>query len=230
MKSLDPDTLKANLIETQRRIELACEKSRRSPDEVKLVAVTKTIPAAIIRDAFISGICDFGENRVQEAQAKVEELAEFRPHITWHMVGHLQSNKTRLAAELFDIIHSVDSVKLARLLSRQVIRPLAVLIQVNVSEEETKNGFAIEEVAAVVEEISKLPNLEIKGLMTIAPPVDDPEDVRPFFRQLRNIRDSLGLEHLSMGMSDDFEVAIEEGATLIRIGRSLFGERRKQCV
>jgi len=230
MKSLDLDTLRANCAEVQRRIETACGKSRRSPGEVKLVAVTKTVSAAIIRDAFGCGISDFGENRVQEAQSKIEDLADIRPHVTWHMVGHVQSNKARLAAALFDIIHSVDSVKLARHLSRHVIRPLAVLLQVNVSEEETKNGFAIEEVDDAVKEINKLPNLEIKGLMTIAPPVDDPEDVRPFFRQLRNIRDSLGLEHLSMGMSDDFEVAIEEGATLVRIGRSLFGERRRQCI
>lgn len=230
MKNLTSDTLRANLTEVQRRIETACEKSHRSPDEVKLIAVTKTIPATIIRTAFECGIHDFGENRVQEARPKIEDLADLRQGITWHMVGHVQSNKARLAATLFDIIHSVDSIKLARLLSRQIVKPLDLLLEVHVADEETKSGFETGDIARAFKEINKLPDLKIKGLMTVAPLVADPEDVRPFFRELRIIRDKLGLEHLSMGMSDDFEIAIEEGATIIRIGRALFGERRRQCV
>jgi pyridoxal phosphate enzyme (YggS family) len=230
MNNLTPAKLRTNITALQRRIEIACEKSHRSPDEVKLVAVTKTMPAAIIRDILDCGIRDFAENRVQEAQQKMEDLADLKPFIIWHMVGHVQSNKARLAVTLFDIIHSVDSVKLARLLSRQTTKTLDLLLEVNVAEEETKSGFETGEIARAVKEISRLTDLNIKGLMTVAPLVDDPEDSRPFFRQLRNIRDILGLEHLSMGMSDDFEIAIEEGATIIRIGRALFGERRRQCV
>ena len=225
---LPMDTIQANLQELHRRIHRACERSRRSPGDVRLVAVTKGQPAATIRAAFDCGIRDFGENRVQEAQEKLKELADLRPHITWHMVGHIQTNKAKLAAHLFDIIHSVDSVKLAQVLHRQAPETLPVLIQVNVSREDTKNGFEVEEVASAIAEIGKLPNLEITGLMTIAPIADDPEDVRPVFRQLREMRDSLGLEHLSMGMTNDFEVAIEEGATMIRIGRAIFTGRRKQ--
>ena len=220
-------SIQANLQELQQRIDRACERSHRSPGDVRLVAITKGAPATKIRAVFDCGIRDFGENRVQEAQERIEELADLRNQVTWHMVGHVQSNKAKLAARLFDIIHSVDSVKLAQVLHRQAPETLPILIQVNVSREETKNGFEIEEVASAVKEIRKLPNLEIKGLMTIAPIADDPEDVRPVFRQLRQMRDSLGLEHLSMGMTDDFEVAIEEGATMVRIGRAIFTERRK---
>ncbi len=220
--------IQANLEELHRRINQACERSHRSPGDVRLVAVTKGQPTTAIRAAFDCGIRDFGENRVQEAQPKIEELADLRPQITWHMVGHVQSNKAKLAAHLFDIIHSVDSVKLAQVLHRQAPETLPILIQVNVSREDTKNGFEVAEVASAVTEIAKLTNLEIKGLITIAPIAADPEDVRPVFRQLRQTRDSLGLEHLSMGMTDDFEVAIEEGATMIRIGRAIFTGRRKQ--
>ena len=220
------DVIRANLEELQRRINRACERSHRSPADVRLVAVTKGQPAATIRAAFDCGIRDFGENRVQEAQEKIAELANLRSQLAWHMVGHIQGNKGKLAARLFDIIHSVDSVKLAQVLNRQAPERLPILIQVNVSEEVTKEGFAVEQLAGAIESISKLSNLEIKGLMTIAPIVDDPEDVRPIFRQLREMRDSLGLEHLSMGMTCDFEVAIEEGATMVRIGRAIFRKRR----
>ena len=222
------NVIQANLEELNRRINQACERSHRSPNDVRLVAVTKGQPVATIKAAFDCGIRDFGENRIQEARPKIEQLADLRPHLTWHMVGHIQTNKAKLAARLFDIIHSVDSMKLAQVLHRQATETLPVLIQVNVSREDTKNGFEVEDVASAVTEISKLTNLEIKGLMTIAPITDDPEDVRPMFRQLRQMRDSLGLKHLSMGMTDDFEVAIEEGATMIRTGRAIFTGRRKQ--
>jgi pyridoxal phosphate enzyme (YggS family) len=191
------------------------------------VAITKGFEAQAIRAAFDSGIRDFGENRVQEVEGKIAQLIDLRPAVTWHMVGHLQSNKAKIAVELFDIIHSVDSVNLAGILSRRLDRPLPVLIEVNVSGEATKIGFSLGELVAAVKEIGQLPNLKLMGLMTIAPFMADPEEVRPVFRKLRELRDSFGLEHLSMGMTDDFEVAIEEGSTMLRIGRAIFGERRQ---
>jgi pyridoxal phosphate enzyme (YggS family) len=220
------DTIQANLQEVQRRINSACERSHRVPNDVKLVAVTKSATAMDMRVAFGCGLRDFGENRVQEADGKITELTDLRSQITWHMIGHVQSNKAKLAAGLFDIIHSVDSVKLARLLSKQAMETLPVLIQVNISGEVTKNGFEAEQVEDAVETISRLSNVNVLGLMTIAPIADEPEDVRLIFRELRQMRDCLGLQHLSMGMSEDFEVAIEEGATLVRIGRAIFSKRR----
>jgi pyridoxal phosphate enzyme (YggS family) len=218
--------IEANLREVQGRIARACERSHRSPAEIKLVVVTKEVGVSAIRAAFDCGMRDFGENRVQEAEDKIGQLSDLKPDVTWHMVGHLQSNKAKTAAELFDIIHSVDSIKLAEILSRRLEKTFPVLLQVNVSEEATKSGFAVNEVRAAVEEIRRLPNLKVVGLMTIAPLVADIEAARPVFRKLRELRDSLGLEHLSMGMTDDFEVAIEEGATMVRIGRAIFGDRR----
>jgi pyridoxal phosphate enzyme (YggS family) len=219
--------ISANLRDVQGRIFKACERSHRSPDEIKLVVVTKEVGVSAIRAAFDCGVRDFGENRVQEAEDKIAQLSDLKPDVTWHMVGHLQSNKARTALELFDIIHSVDSVRLAEILSRRVERNFPVLLQVNVPGEATKSGFAVNEVEAVVGEIRRLPNLRVMGLMTIAPLVADTEEVRPVFRKLRELRDFLGLEHLSMGMTDDFEVAVGEGATILRIGRAIFGERRQ---
>jgi pyridoxal phosphate enzyme (YggS family) len=219
--------IEANIREVQRRIAQACERSHRSPGEITLVAITKGVEVPAIRAAFDSGIRDFGENRVQEAEAKIVQLADLKPNVTWHMVGHLQSNKAKSAVELFDIIHSVDSVRLAEILNRRVEKILPVLLEVNVSGEATKGGFSVGETAATIKEIKQLTNLKTIGLMTVAPFVADPENVRPMFRKLRELRDLLGLEHLSMGMTDDFEVAIEEGATMLRIGRAIFGERRQ---
>jgi pyridoxal phosphate enzyme (YggS family) len=219
-------SIEDNIREVRMRIARACEKSYRSSQEVTLVAVTKGVPTATIRDAFDFGVRDFGENRVQEAEDKILQLSDIRQNVTWHMVGHLQSNKARRALDLFDIIHSIDSVRLADILNVRAKRAVPVLLQVNVSGEATKSGFAVGDVAKAVEEIKRLPNLEVVGLMTIAPLVAAPEDARPIFRRLRELRDQLGLKHLSMGMSDDFEVAIEEGATIVRIGRAIFGERR----
>ena len=218
--------IEANVREVHGRIARACERSHRSPAEITLVVVTKEVGISAIRAAFYCGIRDFGENRVQEAEEKIGHLSDIKPDVTWHMVGHLQSNKAKTAGELFDIIHSVDSIKLAEILSRRVERTLPVLLQVNVSREATKGGFAVNEVEAAVEKIRQLPNLKVKGLMTIAPLVADIEEARPVFRKLRELRDYLGLEHLSMGMTDDFEVAVEEGATMLRIGRAIFGDRR----
>ena len=220
------DIMQTNLRELQERINRACERSHRTPDDIKLVAVTKAIDARAIRAAFNCGIADFGENRVQEAEDKIAELTDLKPHVTWHMIGHLQSNKVKMVTGLFDIIHSIDSMRLATMLSHQTQKELPILLQVNVSEEAAKTGLMMNQVTKAVEEISRLPNLKMIGLMTIAPLTDDPEEVRPIFRRLRQLRDCLELKHLSMGMTDDFEVAIEEGATIIRIGRAIFGDRR----
>lgn len=218
--------IEQNIRKLKLRIAMACERARRSPDEVTLVAVTKTIKIPAIEAAFDAGIRNFGENRVQEAKPKIEQLESLGSHLTWHLVGHLQTNKAKTAAEIFDIIHSVDSLRLAEILNDRSRKRLPVLIQVNVSAETSKSGFPLPEVDKAIKQITRLPNIQIEGLMTIAPWVSDAEEVRPVFRQLRQLRDTLGLSHLSMGMSDDFEVAIEEGATLVRIGRLIFGERR----
>ena len=218
-------SIEQNVRNLQSRIARACEQAGRSPDEVTLVAVTKTVDAAAIEAAFDAGVRDFGESRVQEAKPKIEQLHKLKPGITWHMLGHLQTNKAKTAADIFDIIHSVDSLKLAGTLNDCSQKKLPILIQVNVSAEATKGGFMLSEVEEAVKQIGKLANLDIQGLMTIAPWVNNAEEVRPIFRHMRQLRDSLGLKHLSMGMSDDFEVAIEEGATLVRIGRAIFGER-----
>jgi len=218
-------TIEQNVQNLQQCIARACQRAGRSPDEVTLVAVSKTMDTSAIEAAFNAGIKHFGESRVQEAKPKIEQLQRLEPDITWHMVGHLQTNKAKTAADIFDIIHSVDSLKLAETLNSCSPKRLPILIQVNVSAEATKGGFMLSEVPEAVKQIGKLSNLEVQGLMTIAPWVENTEEVRPVFRQLRQLRDALGLKHLSMGMSDDFEVAIEEGATLVRIGRAIFGER-----
>ncbi len=219
-------SIEQNIIELQHRIARACERARRSPDEVTLVAVSKTVDASAIEAAFNAGVRHFGESKVQESKPKIEQLQKLKPGITWHMVGHLQTNKAKTAADIFDIIHSVDSLKLAESLNDCSPKRLPILIQVNISAEATKGGFALPEINEAISQIGRLPNIEIQGLMTIAPWGDNAEQVRPIFRQMRQLRDALGLKHLSMGMSDDFEVAIEEGATLVRIGRAIFGERR----
>ena len=216
-----------NLLKVRMRIAKACERANRQPEEITIVAVTKNVGASAIRQAFACGIRDFGENRIQEAKDKITELSSFETDIIWHMIGHLQSNKARIAANLFDIIHSIDSIRLAEILNSRCQQKLPILLQVNVSEEATKGGLAIGEVASAVREINKLSNLETSGLMTIAPLTSDPEEVRPVFQELRQLKDSLGLKHLSMGMSDDFEIAIEEGATMVRLGRVIFDEQER---
>jgi pyridoxal phosphate enzyme (YggS family) len=223
------DQIESNLHHIQERINNACRHSHRSAEEITLVAVTKTVDVPSIKTAFDLGLRHFGENRIQEAVSKIELLSHEKPAIAWHMIGHLQTNKARQAVALFDIIESIDSAKLADILNKQATKRMPILIQVNIAGENTKSGFSPNEIEKAMEEISGLPNMEIKGLMTIAPLVDNPEDVRYVFKKLRVLRDRLGLEHLSMGMTDDFEVAIEEGATIIRIGRAIFGERRISC-
>ena len=215
--------IEANLQELEKRIARACDRAGRSPEAVTIVAVTKTVAPAAIKAASDAGLRHFGENRVQEAESKIAELSTQMPRPTWHMVGHLQSNKAKTAVEIFDIIQSTDSMRLAEILSRRAQNALPILLQVNLSGEASKSGFAPAEVSAALEEIARLPRLEVRGLMTIAPLASDPEQVRPIFRGLRQLGDGLGLEELSMGMSDDFEVAVEEGATILRIGRAVFG-------
>ena len=187
--------------------------------------MSKGFPAAFVQEAVRAGLADIGENRVQEAQSKFEELSEGGVRPRWHLVGHLQTNKVRTALKLFDIIHSVDSLKLAEVIDRQATSPVPVLIEVNVAGEATKYGFPPDEARAACEKIASLARLEVQGLMTVAPLVSDPQDARPVFRRLRDLRDALGLRHLSMGMTDDFEIAVEEGATIVRIGRAIFGPR-----
>ncbi|KPK46891.1 MAG: hypothetical protein AMJ77_04910, partial [Dehalococcoidia bacterium SM23_28_2] len=205
------------------RVAQAAERAGRSPAEVTIVAVSKNFPAQAIEEAAATGLAHIGENRVQEAAAKIPVLRHLP--VTWHLVGHLQTNKAKTALELFDIIHSVDSLHLAEALSRRAQRPIPVLLQVNVAGEASKFGFSPQEALQSAEGIARLPHLNVTGLMTIAPLVSDPEEVRPVFRELRQMRDALGLAELSMGMTDDFEIAIEEGATIVRIGRAIFSER-----
>jgi len=218
-------TLVERLEAAQRRIRQAAERAGRSPQEVTVVAVSKGFPVEVIRQALAAGVTHIGENRVQEAEPKITALSQEGYHPTWHMVGHLQTNKVRTALKLFDIIHSVDSVHLAEALNRRATKPVPILLEVNVAGEASKFGFTPEETPRAAEMIGRLPRIELRGLMTVAPLVSDPEEVRPVFRRLRELRDALGLRELSMGMTDDFEVAVEEGATIVRIGRAIFGER-----
>ena len=205
----------------------ACRRAGRSPEAVTIVAVSKGFPPEAVREAFSAGLSQFGENRVQEAQAKLPLLAGLAPQPTWHMVGHLQTNKVKTALSLFDIIQSVDSLHLAQEISRRAPQSVRVpvLLEVNVAGEAAKFGFSPDELPARAAEVRALPGLDVRGLMTVAPLVADAEAARPVFRRLREMGESLGLRELSMGMTDDFAVAVEEGATIVRIGRAIFGER-----
>jgi pyridoxal phosphate enzyme (YggS family) len=223
---LTPVDIKSNLEAVQRRIFQACKRAQRSPQEITLVAVTKTVGPEIIEAAFNQGIRQFGENRVQEAARKIQLLSYLQPRPVWHMIGHLQSNKVKTALAVFDVIQTIDSIELADAVNKRTSQNIPVLLQVNIAAEPSKTGFRLSEIESAFQEISKFSRIEIQGLMTVAPPVDNPEEVRPIFRRLREIRDRFHLKHLSMGMSDDFEVALEEGATVIRLGRVIFGERK----
>ena len=213
------------LTRVRERMAAACRRAGRSPDEVTLVGVSKGVPAQRVAEAYAAGLQDMGENRVQEAADKIEALAAQGVRPRWHLVGHLQTNKAKTVTGLFAILHSVDSVRLAQALSRRAREPLPILLEVNVAQEASKFGFTPQEVASALRSIVDLPNLDVRGLMTIAPQTDQPESVRPVFQRLRELRDELGLRELSMGMTNDFEVAIEEGATMVRVGRAIFGER-----
>jgi pyridoxal phosphate enzyme (YggS family) len=217
-----------------RRIEEACRRSGRRPEEVVLVGASKTQPAAVLAEAWRAGLRVFGENRVQEAVAKSRELASH--DIEWHLIGPLQSNKVKPALDLFRTVHSVDRPRIAEALDQEAGRrglKISGLLEINLGNEESKHGFSPDGLAEAVRPLAGLEHLKIVGLMAIPPQADDPESSRPWFRRLRELRDGLGARPewpgfpgwLSMGMSHDFEVAVEEGATHVRVGTSLFGSR-----
>lgn len=225
--------LKENYRNVQENIQRACEKVNRSVDEVTLISVSKTKPLSMLQEAYDCGAREYGENKVQEMTEKEGQLPK---DIHWHMIGHLQTNKVKYIAPYVHLIHSVDSLKLAQEINRQgekCNRSIPILIEVNIAEEESKFGIKKEETISLVREISKLPHVAIKGLMTIAPFVDDPEDNRVYFRGIKELSvdianeniDNVCMDVLSMGMTGDYMVAIEEGATMVRVGTGIFGER-----
>jgi pyridoxal phosphate enzyme (YggS family) len=217
--------LKEKLEQVEIRIANAAARAGRKRDEITLIAVTKKFPAAAVREAYGLGLREFGENYVQEFEQKRAEVAECSG-ARFHLIGHLQSNKSKIAAEIFDVIQTVDSQKLARRLDAEQ-KPLDVMIEVKLSSEEAKAGAAPADLPALVEAIRGCAHLRLLGLMTMPPWSDDAEPSRPYFAQLRGLADANGLKQLSMGMSHDLEVAIEEGATMVRIGTALFGPRIK---
>ncbi|MDE2988412.1 MAG: YggS family pyridoxal phosphate-dependent enzyme [Chloroflexota bacterium] len=214
----------ANLDRVRQRIADACARAGREPSQVTLIAVSKSFPFASIAEAAACGHLQFGENRVQEGLTKIEQTAQLDADIHIHLIGHLQRNKARHAGK-FASIQSVDTVRLAEAISRRLDRELPILLEVNVGQESTKHGFMVEEVPRAFEQIRALPHLRVDGLMTVAPEVVDPEDVRPVFDTLRRQAEQLRLPELSMGMTNDYAVAIEEGSTMVRIGRAIFGDR-----
>ena len=215
----------ANLRVIRERVARAAARAGRDPASITLVGASKTVPAEVITQALEAGLRHFGENFVQEAQDKLARLGAVESRPTWHLIGHLQTNKVNAALRLFDVVQTVDSLRLGQALARRASRPVQVLVEVNVADEASKEGVAPGEVPDLVAALRELPNLVVTGLMTVAPIASDPEAARPVFRRLRELRDACGLTELSMGMTDDFEAAIEEGATLVRIGRAIFGAR-----
>jgi pyridoxal phosphate enzyme (YggS family) len=217
--------LRERIEEVRERIERAARRAGRRAGEITLVAVTKTFPAAAVREAFDLGLREFGENYIQEFEAKRAEIGAL-PGARFHFIGHLQSNKARRAADLFDVVQTIDTAKLARRLSEAAAAPLEVMLEVKLSPERTKGGAPPEELPGLIEAVRCCPNLSLTGLMTMPPWAEDPEASRPYFRRLRQLAEAGSLTKLSMGMSHDLEVAIEEGATHVRVGTALFGERK----
>jgi len=223
--------IEKNLSRVRERMEHAATKVGRDPLEIKLIAVTKTVAVERIREAMAAGAMIFGENYVQEAREKIEEIGQ--ADIQWHLIGHLQTNKARYAVRLFDLIHSVDSLTVARELDKRAAaegKIIDCLIEVNLAQENSKFGMSKERTSELAHELRDLKNISLQGLMTMPPYADDPEAARPYFIALRELKeeieqDDIPLSELSMGMSTDFAVAIEEGATIVRIGRAIFGER-----
>ncbi|RKY83209.1 YggS family pyridoxal phosphate-dependent enzyme [candidate division KSB1 bacterium] len=222
-----------NIKELRKRVKESALRVNRNPDEINIVAVSKTFPVDYIKEAVRCGITDIGENRVQEAEKKIIELGNIA---RWHMVGHLQRNKVKKAVRLFDIIHSVDSLRLAEEINSRTEKiPFPILIEVNISGEESKFGIEPDKAIELAKSISKLKNLKVEGLMTVPPFGLPSEEIRPYFRNLRLLKEEIDrmgifnekLKYLSMGMTGDFEIAIEEGANIIRIGTAIFGERKK---
>ena len=225
--------LKENLAQVEKNIELACKKAGRDRSEVTLIAVSKTKPVEMIQEIYDEGIRDFGENKVQELDQKMPVMPE---DIKWHMIGHLQRNKVKYIAGKVTLIHSVDTYRLAEEINIQAKKKnviIPILIEVNIAQEESKFGTSKEDAILLVEEISKLENVRIKGLMAIAPNVSDPEENRLYFRGIKQLSvdirnkniDNVSMDILSMGMTGDYMVAIEEGATMVRVGTGIFGER-----
>ncbi len=221
----------------RKRIASACARTGRRPEEVTLIGVSKTVPSTEIAAAFASGVFCFGENRVQEAATKIPELHSRGVRPQWHLIGHLQTNKVKLALELFDVIQSVDSLQLAEVLQKRAEtsnRRIEIFAQINTSGESTKFGAAPEEAVSLARELSAFSHLRLTGLMTIGALTSDILRIRQCFRTLRELANTIAalhlpnvvMQHLSMGMTDDFEIAIEEGATIVRVGRALFGERQ----
>ncbi|MGB5751039.1 MAG: YggS family pyridoxal phosphate-dependent enzyme [Desulfobacterales bacterium] len=220
-----------HVLERIRQAAIACN---RPEADIRLVAVSKTMPAEDVIEAIEAGMTDFGENYIQEAREKTIRLAMYP--VTWHFIGHLQSNKAKYAVRMFDLIHSVDSIKLAVELDRfaeKIDKVQAILIQVNVAREDSKSGVYVEDIRPLLREIGQFKNLAVKGLMTMPPYFNAPEKVRPFFAALRELREgikdenipNISMEELSMGMTGDFEAAIQEGATMVRVGTAIFGKR-----
>jgi pyridoxal phosphate enzyme (YggS family) len=224
-------SIKENLLRVMERIERAARKVGRDPEEIKLVAVSKTVETARIKEAIEAGVAILGENYVQEAQKKIEEIG--RP-VSWHFIGHLQSNKAKYAIRLFDMIHSLDSISLAEELNRKAEQAdlvIKVMIEVNLSKEATKFGTDEEMVLNLAKRIQNLSHLSLEGLMTMPPYFDSPEMSRPYYIALRELKErmvkgGIPMKELSMGMSNDFEIAIEEGATYVRVGTAIFGQRK----
>ena len=225
--------LKENLANVEKNIEQACKNAGRSRDEVTLIAVSKTKPVEMLQEIYDENIRDFGENKVQELCSKMEQLPS---DIRWHMIGHLQRNKVKYIVGKVELIHSVDTYRLAEEINIQAKKQnviVPILVEVNIAHEESKFGISAEDAILLVEEISKLENIRIKGLMTIAPYVENPEDNRLYFRKIKQLSvyitnkniDNVFMEILSMGMTGDYMVAIEEGATMVRVGTGIFGER-----
>lgn len=225
--------IKENLKDVHEKIEAACKRSGRDPKEVTLISVSKTKPIPLLQEAYDAGERFFGENKVQEIMDKYPELPQ---DINWHMIGHLQRNKVKYIVDKVVLIHSVDSLRLAVAISEEAVKKnvdVDILVEVNVAEEESKFGITTEETIQLIKEISKLPKVHVKGLMTIAPFVDDPEENRTVFKTLKKLSvdidnqniDNISMEILSMGMTNDYEVAIEEGATMVRVGTGIFGAR-----
>jgi PLP dependent protein len=217
-------SIRDNVAAVEERISAACARAGRARGEVTLVAVSKTFPASMIDDAVAAGLSEIGENRVQEARDKKPSV---RGTARWHLIGHLQSNKAKDAARFFDVIQTVDSLALAEKIGRAadaVGRQQDVLLQVNIGDEPQKSGVATADLDALARDMRNIAALRVRGLMSI-PPAGSEEQTRRYFRQLRALRDGLGMDELSMGMSEDFEIAIEEGSTMVRIGRAIFGSR-----
>ena len=221
--------LAARIERVRERIALACQRAGRHPSEVTLIAVSKTWPAKFVTEAQACGLSDFGENRVQEALQKMDAVRALRGgqqiEPAWHLIGHLQTNKVKAITGRFAILHGIDSERLVETVGRFAEKPQRVMLEVNVSGESSKFGVAPADLGRLLDVASLTPNVVVEGLMTVAPQSSDAQSARPVFRQLRELAGHHSLPNLSMGMSDDFEAAIEEGATHVRVGRAIFGER-----